>query len=90
MASLGIDKAEGALARGHNEWELVYVKVGERGDRILVDVLRIWVIDSHSDRPVVNEEEMLLTTVEDHPIGSVFAETLDSFNLEEDGLSLHG
>lgn len=88
MSGLHINNVKGTLSTADHEGEVFFAEAWERLDRVLVDVLLIRVIYSADDLPAVNDEEMFLTAVEYHLLGCILTETLDSFSLEDDCLSL--
>ena len=84
MACVNINDVESTFTTADEEWHCLFIKAREWLDRILVNVLLISVVDSSDNLPVVNNEEVLLTTIEAHLVFCILAEALNSFNLKVD------
>ena len=81
-ACLDVHDVHGRFTTGHNEWEVFFIKLRELIVSILVDVLGVRVVDSAGDFPIVNKEDMLLTSIEHHFLWCILEESLYSFNFE--------
>ena len=82
MASFDVNNIEGTFSTCDDEGELIDVKAMEHVDRVLVDVLRIRVVDPFSDFPILDKEEMFLSAVEDEMVFSILTNSLNGFNLK--------
>ena len=89
MTCFHIYKVKSTLTTWNNEWERIFVKAVESIERILVDVLNILIVDSSLDFPILNNEDVLLSSKEGEFILSKFANTLNGFCFEQDWFLFH-
>ena len=89
MACFHVYKVECTFSTCYDERKFIYIEAMHHVDWVFVDVLLILVIDPSDDFPVLYEEEMFLPAIEDKLVWSIFTDSLDSFNLEQNWLCLH-